>query len=162
MLPIRTIVHPTDFSESSQAAFRLACSVARDYGAPLLVVHVVRPPATVAYEAGSMLFDPESYRDEMREKLDRVRPRHPGVRVGHRLAEGDPAAEILALAREAGCDLIVMGTHGRTGLGRLLLGSVAEQVVRKAACPVLTVKAPPPQAEPARHDTEALEAGTGR
>jgi nucleotide-binding universal stress UspA family protein len=159
MLPIRTIVHPTDFSESSDAAFRLACSAARDYGARLLVLHVVRPPPAVAFEAGSMLVEPEGYRDELWERLSRLQPRHANVRLEHRLAEGDPAGEILDLARESGCDLIVMGTHGRTGLGRLLLGSVAEQVVRKAPCPVLTVKAPFPQVEPPRPaDAEALEA----
>jgi nucleotide-binding universal stress UspA family protein len=58
------------------------------------------------------------------------------------LAEGDPAAEIIRAAQETGAELIVMGTHGRTGLQRLLMGSVAEQVLRKASCPVLTVKAP--------------------
>jgi nucleotide-binding universal stress UspA family protein len=62
--------------------------------------------------------------------------------VEYRVQHGDPAVEILGVAREASCDLIVMGTHGRTGLGRLLMGSVAEQVVRKAACPVLTIKVP--------------------
>jgi nucleotide-binding universal stress UspA family protein len=163
MLPVRTIVHATDFSECSEAAFRLACSVARDYGARLLVLHVLRPPTATAYEAGAVLLEPEGYRDELWEKLHRLQPRQPGVPVNHRLSEGDPAAEVLALARETGCDLIVVGTHGRTGLGRLLLGSVAEQVVRKAPCPVLTVKAPPPQAEPARqHGAEALEAGVGK
>jgi nucleotide-binding universal stress UspA family protein len=64
------------------------------------------------------------------------------VAVEQRLAEGDPAAEILHLATDTGCDMIVLGTHGRTGLDRLLMGSVAEQIVRKAPCPVLTVKAP--------------------
>jgi nucleotide-binding universal stress UspA family protein len=59
-----------------------------------------------------------------------------------RLEEGDPATEICRVANEAGCELIAIGTHGRTGLGRLLMGSVAEQVVRRAPCPVLTVKAP--------------------
>jgi nucleotide-binding universal stress UspA family protein len=62
--------------------------------------------------------------------------------VERRLVIGDPALEILDEAQESKVDLIVMGTHGRSGLGRLLMGSVAESVVRKAACPVLTVKAP--------------------
>jgi nucleotide-binding universal stress UspA family protein len=64
--------------------------------------------------------------------------------VEHQLAEGDTAREILEVAREHGAGLIVMGTHGRTGLGRLLLGSVAEQVLRQSSCPVLTVKFPVP------------------
>jgi nucleotide-binding universal stress UspA family protein len=61
------------------------------------------------------------------------------------LQEGDPATEILRIAQECKCDLIVMGTHGRTGVARLLMGSVAEHVVRKAECPVLVVKTPLPK-----------------
>jgi nucleotide-binding universal stress UspA family protein len=73
-----------------------------------------------------------------------MRPSDPKVRVRYLLVEGNPAAEILSAAREGNCDLIVMGTHGRTGLNRLLMGSVAEEVVRKAPCPVLTVRADVP------------------
>jgi nucleotide-binding universal stress UspA family protein len=88
-----------------------------------------------------------------------VQPSDPAVKIEHRLAEGDPAREILRVARETGCDLIVMGTHGWTGLGRLLMGSVAEQVVRKATCPVLTVKTPiPDTAIPAPSGGEAVHA----
>jgi nucleotide-binding universal stress UspA family protein len=64
------------------------------------------------------------------------------VNVEHQLKAGDAVAEILSMARHLPCDLIVLGTHGRTGLDRLLMGSVAEQIVRKAPCPVLTVKTP--------------------
>jgi nucleotide-binding universal stress UspA family protein len=77
------------------------------------------------------------------------------IRVEHHLREGDPATEILALAQEIGCDLIVIGTHGRTGVGRLLMGSVAEAVLRRAPCPVLTVKglpAPVPPVEAATRE----------
>jgi hypothetical protein len=70
------------------------------------------------------------------------------VWVERRVEEGDAVEAILRVAQEVRADLLVMGTHGRTGLGRLLMGSVAEQVVRKAACPVLTVKAPFPQTAP--------------
>jgi nucleotide-binding universal stress UspA family protein len=71
------------------------------------------------------------------------------VPVEHQLLfVGDPAAEILRVAQAVKADLIVLGTHGRTGLGRLLMGSVAEQVVRRAPCPVVTVKAPLPQGGP--------------
>ena len=63
----------------------------------------------------------------------------------YRVQDGDPVVEILEVTREAPCDLIVMGTHGRTGLGRLLMGSVAEQVLRRASCPVLTVRTPFPE-----------------
>jgi nucleotide-binding universal stress UspA family protein len=140
MLPIRTILHPTDFSERSQAAFRLACALARDYDACLIALHVM--PTEVVYGEGVVLPPSHGYRLEMLEKLEELRAEGPGVRVETRLAEGNPAEQINRLAEEIPCDLIVMGTHGRTGLGRLLMGSVAEQVVRKAPCPVLTVKQP--------------------
>jgi len=139
MLPIRTILLPTDFSERSEYAFRLACSLARDYDALLVVLSVVPLPA-VMYGP-----PPESYLDHLLKELCRIKPSDPKTRVQHLLVEGDPAAAILRAARETNCDLIVMGTHGRTGLNRLLVGSAAEQVLRKAPCPVLTVKSPLPE-----------------
>jgi nucleotide-binding universal stress UspA family protein len=81
-------------------------------------------------------------RHELFEKLKALGPIDSAVRVERVLLEGDPAAGILEKAREMPCDLIVMGTHGRTGVGRLLMGSVAEAVLRRAPCPVLTVKDP--------------------
>ncbi len=80
----------------------------------------------------------------LRERLQQIKPRTPDIPVEHLLAEGSPATAILQIAQERQCDLIVMGTHGRTGLTRVVMGSVAEQVVRNATCPVLTVKTPPP------------------
>jgi nucleotide-binding universal stress UspA family protein len=83
-------------------------------------------------------------RGQARQQLDAFARKHFAAleRIREDVRDGDTAAEILRAATDAGCDLIVMGTHGRTGLGRLLMGSVAEQVVRKAPCPVVTVKAP--------------------
>jgi nucleotide-binding universal stress UspA family protein len=141
MLALRTILHPTDFSDYSAYAFRLACALARDYGARIVVLHVATPPVVV-YGEGVLPPEPEGYKERLREQLHQVVSQDPKVPVEHRLVEGDAATEILRLAGETKCDLIVMGTHGRTGLGRLLMGSVAEQVVRKAPCPVLTVKTP--------------------
>jgi len=146
MLPIHTILHPTDFSKQSEFAFQLACALARDYEAELFVVHVVTPPVVI-YGEGVLPVEPEAYQEELREKLNRLHAEEPGVRVVHRLVEGQPVDEILHLAREIGCDLIVMGTHGRTGLGRVLMGSVAEKVVRMAPCPVVTVREPSTLAE---------------
>jgi len=146
MLPIHTILHPTDFSKQSEFAFQLACALARDYEAELFVVHVVTPPVVI-YGEGVLPVEPEVYQEELREKLNRLHAEEPGVRVVHRLVEGQPVDEILHLAREIGCDLIVMGTHGRTGLGRMLMGSVAEKVVRMAPCPVVTVREPSTLAE---------------
>jgi nucleotide-binding universal stress UspA family protein len=143
MLAIRSILHPTDFSERSQAAFQMACSLARDYGVPMTLMHAV-PSPTVMYGEGMIPPLPEGYVQEQREKLYSIQAPDPTIRMKYNLAEGDPATEILRVAREMDCDLIVLGTHGRTGLNRLLMGSVAELVMRKAPCPVLTMKTPFP------------------
>jgi nucleotide-binding universal stress UspA family protein len=140
MIPIRTILHPTDFSGRSAAAFRLACSLARDHQAALVVLHVVTPEPV--FLDGPYVPPPPGHRAELLQRLHEVRPDRNNIPVEHRLVEGDPAVQINRLAAESRCDLIVLGTHGRTGLGRLLMGSVAEEVVRKAPCPVLTVKEP--------------------
>lgn len=147
MLPVQTILHPTDFSERSAYAFQLACSLARDYRARLVLLHVKPfPIASIAYgELAPLPPEPPDLRKTLLEQLRQLRPPD-NVSVEHHLIEGDPAREILRLAQETKCDLIVMSTHGRTGLGRLLMGSVAEEVLRKASCPVLTVKTPLPEA----------------
>ena len=157
MLAIKTILHPTDFSERSNFAFRLACSLARDYGARLMVVHVAEPPVPI-YGNGLVLPPAQAPKETVLARLQQLLPKDPKVQVEHRLTEGDAAIEILRIAGEIKCDLIVMGTHGRTGLGRLLMGSVAEQVVRKAACPVLTVKTPQ-HAMPFSEELVAVAAG---
>jgi len=148
MLAVNTILHPTDFSERSLYAFCLACALTRDYGARLIVVHVAAV-STVAYGESVVPPNPEELRAAAQEQLNRLQAPRTDVRAERRLAEGDAVEEILRVAQEANADLIVMGTHGRTGLRRLLMGSVAEQVVRRASCPVLTVKAPFPDAVPA-------------
>jgi nucleotide-binding universal stress UspA family protein len=143
MFPIQTILHPTDFSAQADNAFRLACMLARDHEASFVVVHVVQPPITVVGGMGVVPPVPEEYGyEEAEDKLARLESPYASVPMKRLIREGDVAGEILALAKEGPCDLIVMGTHGRTGLSRLLMGSVAEKVVRKARCPVLTVKTP--------------------
>jgi len=144
MLPIKTILHPTDFSERATYGFKLACALARDYGARLILCHVHQIPTVVYGEFGAVPPEPEDTVDMLRDMLLRVRPADPSIPVEHHLLEGEPAAEIVHLASDSHSDLIVLGTHGRTGLARLLMGSVAEQVVRRAPCPVLTVKTPLP------------------
>jgi len=141
MLPIHTILHPTDFSGFSLEAFRLACSLARDHGARLIAMHVVVPPVATFVE-GVLVPQPESDTSQLWPQLQQLQDEAPDVVMELRILEGEPAAEILGVVFDTNCDLVVMGTHGRTGLGRLLMGSVAEQVVRKALCPVLTVKSP--------------------
>jgi nucleotide-binding universal stress UspA family protein len=143
MLSVHTILHPTDFSSHAKGAFARACALARDYGARLVVVHVKPIPPILGSEFGPV-FPPEptDVYEDLRKHLSCVRPADAAIPVEHHLREGDAATQILSLAGECKCDLIVMGTHGRTGLGRVLLGSVAEAVVRQASCPVLTIKTP--------------------
>ena len=117
-----------------------AATLARDMGATLLIVHVEEPP--VAYAAGEMYYGvPNPDRSELESMLTAVKPKSAEVECEYRLLSGEPAHEIVTLADEEGTDMVVMGTHGRTGLEkRLLMGSVAEAVVRRASCPVLTFK----------------------
>src|SRR6185436_9607964 len=122
---IRKILHPTDFSESSRAAFEVACSLARDHAAQLFVVHVVQLPPVFAPDGIPVSIPPEEPY-QARAELARVRPVDPRVKVEHKLLEGDATVEILKAAKGEAADLIVMGTHGATGLARLLMGSVAE------------------------------------
>jgi universal stress protein A len=129
MNTIQTILHPTDFSESADHAFRLACSLARDHEARLVVLHVVASSAPVA---GGMLVGSFSY-----DTLDDV-----DSELTDRFSKGNVIDGILAAAEDVQAGLIVLGTHGRTGLTRLLMGSIAESIVRKANCSVLTVKTP--------------------
>ena len=125
---------PIDWVERSTRAFQLAASLARENDAQLLVLYAVPLPA-VMYGP-----PPESYLDHLLEEMRRMKPSDPKTRVKSILAEGDPAAVILRAAQETPCDLIAMGTRGRTGLNRLLMGSVAEEVARKAPCLVWIVK----------------------
>jgi nucleotide-binding universal stress UspA family protein len=147
MLAVHTILHPTDFSERSRYALWLACALARDYNARLVVLHVLAVP-TVIYGEGVVPPDPEETRAGAWEELVGLQVPQADVRAERRLEEGDTVEGILRVTEEVHADLVVMGTHGRTGLGRLLMGSVAELVVRKAPCPVLTVKAPFPETVP--------------
>jgi nucleotide-binding universal stress UspA family protein len=141
MLPIHTVLHPTDFSDHSAVAAGLAAALARDYGARLVVLHVAHmaPPLT---GEGMAVVSPAEIRAEAVDRLNALPTPRPDVRSERRVELGDPVTEILRVAGELPADLIVLGTHGRTGLGRLLMGSVAEQVVRRATCPVLTVSHP--------------------
>ncbi|MFO0866294.1 MAG: universal stress protein [Gemmataceae bacterium] len=140
MIPLRVILHPTDFSADSAYAFDLACALARDHNGRVVVAHV-GPTPTLGYSEGMIMPpDPEFLHAPLRDKLAAVRADDCTIEVEHRFLVGVAAEEIVRLAEELHCDLIVMGTHGRTGLRRVLMGSVAEQVLRKAPCPVLTVK----------------------
>lgn len=146
-VPIQTILHPTDLSDRCAEAFRVACSLAKDHAARVIVVHVPEPVTAPVGMAPSPPL-PEGFRGGMEEWLCRSHQSVPDVQMECRVEEGDVATGIVRAARATACDLIVMGTHGRTGLGRLLMGSVAESVLRTASCPVVTVKTPDAEARP--------------
>ncbi len=150
MLPVKRILVPTDFSEPAQEAFRAAVELAQHFSAQLLLVHVV-PPVPVPYQplvSSAPAFDITSYLQELvkasKETLQTYASEHvpQGVPATTSVAAGDPAFEILRLAKELESDLIVIATHGHGGWRHFLFGSVAEKVVRQAPCPVLVVHGP--------------------
>jgi nucleotide-binding universal stress UspA family protein len=138
---LKKILFPTDFSHCGDEALALATSLAKDAGAKLLIVHVAEPP--MAYGTGHLYYGPiEPTQEQLWQMLCRVIPNAPDVEYEHRVLFGNPAQTIVSFADEENVDLIVIGTHGRTGLFRMLMGSVAESVVRHATCPVATFKHP--------------------
>jgi len=139
LIRIQKILYPIDFSSYSNQAYFHAIAQAEKHGASLTVVFVYNPDHTTT--PGSQ-GDEEADLGYWRGQLEQIRPTDPQIAVRHVLLQGDPATEIVNLARDAGMDLIVMGTHGRTGMDRLLMGSVAERVLRESPCSVLVVKLP--------------------
>ncbi len=137
---IRRILHATDFSIAAEAALRVARRLAREHCARLIILHVERLDV-LSHGTPESEVEPRVFM----EALENVRKRVDGpdlkYPVGTVLRRGLAADGIIETAEEMDCDLIVMGTHGRTGLSRLLMGSVAENVLPKANCPVLVVKA---------------------
>lgn len=144
MISLERILLPTDFSEYSAQATKYACAFVEKFDAELYLLHVIQEPITAMpspgaiYPPGSMLQELRDYAEkELAELLD---PEWEQQRqVIRATAEGPPFVEIIRYARDKEIDMIVMGTHGRSALVHMLLGSVAEKVVRKAPCPVLTV-----------------------
>jgi nucleotide-binding universal stress UspA family protein len=144
MNAIQKILVPTDFSAHADEAFRAACTLARATGAEVVVFHVAHPPV-VASEGGPLLAGSgDGGTANVWDRFHKLQPPNPGVRVEHVtiVADRPTAAHILEVLDKAGCDLIVMGTHGRSWLRHRLFGSVTEEVVRRAHCPVMVVKAP--------------------
>jgi nucleotide-binding universal stress UspA family protein len=138
---IKRILFPTDFSHTGDAALAFATSLAKESDGRLIIVHVQEAP--LAYGGGEMYYGiPEPSTDELMNMLHDVKPTDASVPVEYRLVTGDPADAVVRLAEDDEVDLIVLGSHGRTGLTRLLMGSVAEAIVRKAHCPVLVYKQP--------------------
>jgi nucleotide-binding universal stress UspA family protein len=145
MKSFERILVPVDFSKHSERAVRVAAELARRYGGALEIIHVYDPVA-YALPGDYSLFTAQQLDAlcaEFERRLAAMKDlaRASGVsQVKTHLRRGPCATSICELAREGAFDLIVMGTHGRSGLSRLLLGSVAERVLRSAPCPVLTVK----------------------
>jgi nucleotide-binding universal stress UspA family protein len=138
MINVKKILYPTDFSSYSNQAYFHAITLAESQGASLTIMFVYAPSQGTAETPSSGAEDLSYWRSQ----LEQIRPTNPDIPVDHVLLQGDPATEIVRHAAETNMDLIVMGTHGRTGLERLLVGSVAEKVMRDALCSVLVVKLP--------------------
>jgi nucleotide-binding universal stress UspA family protein len=145
----QTIVHPTDFDEPSKEAFRVARSLAGPLGAKVVVFHVVSPPAMVTQD-GRVLRDPHNAEPvDLWEEYRALQVDGPKAPVQYAVVVGD-ISECRRLLQEKICELsemgdevlVVMGSHGRRGLRRILWGSKTEKVVRECPCPVLVVKAP--------------------
>lgn len=145
MQSFRKILHPTDFSPGAEPALELAIEVAHKFQAELTLLHVYRNPAFVGAFGDGYLLPPDivqTIASDAHSALEKLRQRvaEAGVQVKTLGVEGAPCEGIVGTGQSQGMDLIVMGTHGRTGVRHLLLGSVAEHVLRVAQCPVLTVR----------------------
>ena len=144
MPTMRRILFPTDFSERASAAWSYARLMSETFSAELCLLHVLQEPVAMLPESSLAVAPPAVNLVELtraaEEGLDRLRINPPGT-IGDRSVRNGPAAEeIVRYAKEIEADLIVLGTHGRTGIAHALLGSVAERVVRKAPCAVMTVR----------------------
>lgn len=138
MFNVKKILYPTDFSSYSNQAYFHAVALAETHGASLTVLYVYAGPKA---DNGTVP-DAAAEKAYWNSQLEQIRPANLDIPVSHVLIEGDPATEIARFAADAQIDLIVMGTHGRSGLERMLMGSVAEQTLRNAPCSVLVAKLP--------------------
>ena len=158
MEAFRKILVPTDFSAHADEAFRVAHALARMIGADVILFHVAQPPAVVS-EDGRFLGEPvKGEAANLWSRFQPIQAADTKVRVEHEIIVADrpSAKEILGMLDKQGCDLIVMGTHGASWLKQRLFGSMTEEVVRHARCPVMVVKAPT-----SAHGPFALEPAQG-
>ena len=142
----KRIFCPIDFSDASRAAMEIAADLTKRFGGELVLLHAYPVPG-YTFPDGSVVASPKMMQelaDQAKRHLEEWRTEAERLvgapRVSAETAIGEPAAEILEVARTRGAELVVMGTHGRTGLEHALMGSIAERVVRRAHCPVLTVR----------------------
>jgi nucleotide-binding universal stress UspA family protein len=146
MIALKNVLVPTDFSDASESALRYGKALATAFGATLHVVHVIEEPygqpwAVEAYGFSLASLQEEWIKDARARLTDSLtEEERTALKAVTTTVLGHPVMEILRYANERAIDLIVMGTHGRGPLGHVVLGSVAERVVRKAPCPVLTVR----------------------
>ena len=145
MIALKKILFPTDFSENSKTAHDYAVAFAEQFQAELHVMHAL-VDVTMMAEPGSALTLPQNYLLDMKQEAERALDRlfpdaaQKGRKIVRALRMGSPYVEIVTYAHENDIDLIILGTHGRGAIAHMLLGSIAEKVVRKAPCPVLTVR----------------------
>lgn len=146
MSRFRRILHPTDFSPASRTSFARAVAMAKADRAELLLVHVLAPQVPMAgdgYMSAQVYDDIEAAAEKYGQRhltALQAKARRTGARAQTLVLHGAPDQQIIRAAHSKKADLIVIGTHGRTGLARLFLGSVASRVVAGARCPVLTVR----------------------
>lgn len=164
MIPIKKILCPTDFSEPSREAIKIASELASHFKSELCLVHIVSPVPILPFPEGiPPTFDIRSYQQELdassRKALQEVVHQMESNQVRSRfiVVQGDPAHQITDLAREEKPDIMVLSTHGKTGWERLIFGSVAEKVIRLAPCPVLLI--PPTHEEAKEAGPEQKESG---
>jgi nucleotide-binding universal stress UspA family protein len=152
---VNSILLPTDFSECARRAVPVAAELARLLGARILCLHVVEPvmPAVGWTPTAVGPLPVADMGEQLEEAAERELPRFAGraefegLDVEDVVVHGEAAAEIVRVANERGCGMIIISSHGRTGIGRILFGSTAESVVRHAHCPVLVIK-PPEERKP--------------
>ncbi|MBI1313313.1 universal stress protein [bacterium] len=139
-LELKRILVPVDFSATSNKAFDYALSLARAFEAEVTALHVLEDP--ILYAPTTDAVYRQAFERTIQSKLEELLNRHgtEGVQVSSELRQGSPFLEIVQYAETESCDLIVMGTVGRGPIQHMLMGSVAEKVVRKAPCPVLVVR----------------------
>ncbi len=142
MFALKTVLVPVDFSELSNAALRYAAEMARTTGGELLLLHVVEAmiPPTAYIPLGGYVQPYHESMDMARQQMDELRPMLEGLTYRTMLRQGLPGDEIVAVAQEEKVDGVIMATHGRSGLSRLLMGSTTEAVVRNANCAVITLR----------------------
>jgi len=149
MKPIRKILLPTDFSQSAEVALEMAIHIARAFEAEIILLHVIEPPSASLQSVKNPELLLAGYREavkanasqKMTKLLELIRERG-DFRTQTIFSDGWAFVEILRAAKQHEIDVIVMGTHGQNSINFLLIGNTAERVVRKAPCPVLTVRHP--------------------